>query len=96
MTVYHPRYILAAKLTIKPFGITVDDQGNLYIADAGNSAIRKVTSFGQVTTLAGGNELGNPDGPSTNLVNSPEGILIDGHHLVVSDGCLGTISQLSL
>ncbi len=80
----------------KPFGITVDSQGTLYIADAGNSAIRKVTPFGQVTTIAGGTELGNPDGPSTNLVNSPEGILIDGHSLVVSDGCLGTISQIGL
>jgi sugar lactone lactonase YvrE len=35
------------------FGIAVDLWGNVYVADYGNNVIRKVTSAGVVTTLAG-------------------------------------------
>ena len=37
-----------------PFGIAIDKAGNLYIADAGNSRIRKVSVDGIITTVAGG------------------------------------------
>ena len=36
-----------------PFGITFDKKGNLYIADRGNSRIRKVDNNGIITTVAG-------------------------------------------
>jgi sugar lactone lactonase YvrE len=36
-----------------PFGITFDTKGNLYIADRGNSRIRKVDTKGTITTVAG-------------------------------------------
>jgi serine/threonine-protein kinase len=36
-----------------PFGVAVDGAGNLYVADAGNREVRKVTRAGIVTTLAG-------------------------------------------
>lgn len=36
-----------------PSGIAVDKSGNLYVADRGNSVIRRVTPDGMVTTLAG-------------------------------------------
>src|SRR6188472_1443148 len=41
-----------------PFGAAVDSAGNVYVADAWNSTIRKVTPAGEVTTLAG--QAGNP------------------------------------
>ncbi|CAG7903683.1 unnamed protein product [Brassica rapa] len=49
-----------------PKGLTVDDRGNIYVADTVNNAIRKI-SEGGVTTIAGGKTArngGHVDGPS--------------------------------
>ncbi|KAL6633613.1 hypothetical protein ACP70R_026284 [Stipagrostis hirtigluma subsp. patula] len=48
-----------------PKGFTVDDRGNIYVADAMNMAIRKISDTG-VTTIAGGKSSrgGHVDGPS--------------------------------
>ncbi|CAL0314053.1 unnamed protein product [Lupinus luteus] len=49
-----------------PKGITVDDRGNIYVADTMNMAIRKISDSG-VTTIAGGKlnrGWGHVDGPS--------------------------------
>ncbi|KAE8689320.1 putative inactive receptor kinase [Hibiscus syriacus] len=50
-----------------PKGLTVDDSGNIYIADTMNMAIRKISKSG-VTTIAGGGKWsrggGHVDGPS--------------------------------
>lgn len=37
-----------------PFDVAIDKTGNLYISDAGNMAIRKVSTTGIITTLVGG------------------------------------------
>ena len=59
-----------------PRGIAVDNAGNLYVADTGNSAIRKVAFRGLVTTLAGIPGIsGFRDGSgATALFNQPQGI----------------------
>jgi len=41
-----------------PTGIMFDSRGNLYIADTGNSVIRKVNTNGIISTVAGNNSLG--------------------------------------
>jgi streptogramin lyase len=65
----------------RPAGIAVDTAGNLFIADATNNVIRKVTAAtGKITTVAGngsagfGGDLGNALG--ANLLN-PFGVAVD-------------------
>ena len=41
-----------------PYGIWIDAQGNLDIADLGNQVIRQVTPSGTINTIAGSNSLG--------------------------------------
>jgi len=47
-----------------PHGLTLDPQGNLYVCDYFNHAIRRIGPGGQVTTMAGGNGPGFDDGPA--------------------------------
>ncbi len=61
-------------------GIAVDLSGNLYIADAGNNVVRKVSSTGTITTVAGTGAPGfSGDGgqASKAQLSSPSGVAID-------------------
>ena len=61
-----------------PYAITVDDNGNLYIADTVNNVIRKVTS-GIINTIAGTGDrgFGGDDGPAVDaFLNTPTGLAI--------------------
>ncbi|MEO5993724.1 MAG: NHL repeat-containing protein, partial [Arthrobacter sp.] len=63
-----------------PSGLAVDGSGNLYVAEVGNSTLRKITPAWQVTTLAGtaGNR-GSADGTGSSATfNSPSGLAVDG------------------
>jgi len=70
-----------------PAGIAIDQQGNLYVADAANNMIRKITPDGTVTTLAGTGVAGANNGAlSSATFNSPEGVTVDIYdHLYVAD-----------
>ena len=64
-----------------PLAVTVDLAGNVFIADAGNHAVRRVDAVtGVITTFAGGN--GNGDSGNNGLataaeLESPAGLAVD-------------------
>jgi len=62
-----------------PFDVTVDNAGNLYVADTDNHTVRKITPDGMVTTLAGlAGVSGSTDGVgSAARFYHPEGITVD-------------------
>src|ERR1035441_8188278 len=63
-----------------PGGSAVDSVDNVYVADTQNGTIRKVTTAGVVSTLAGSaGNFGGADGTGTNAqFFGPQGIAVDG------------------
>ncbi len=61
-----------------PSGIALDKQGNVYVADTGNHAIRKIAADGTVSTLAGSGVAGFADGQGAQAqFNGPVGVAVD-------------------
>ena len=62
-----------------PYGVAVDNAGNVYVADSSNSTIRKITPAGVVTTLAGlAGSSGSADGTgSAARFYYPTGVTVD-------------------
>ena len=83
----------------EPFGVSVDTAGNIYVADAGNGySIRKVTSAGVVTTLAGlAGSSGSTDatGSSARFLY-PTGVAVDtAENVFVADTSNHTIRKVT-
>jgi sugar lactone lactonase YvrE len=74
----------------QPTGLAVDTAGNLYIADPGSSTIRKVSTKGVITTVAGSGVAGysGDGGPATSArLNFPLGLAVDAAgDLFIGDG----------
>jgi sugar lactone lactonase YvrE len=61
-----------------PAGLASDKDGNIYVADAGNNTIRKITPAGLVTTLAGSGVKADADGTGTDAsFNAPLALATD-------------------
>ncbi len=69
-----------AALISAPHGIAVDTSGNVIFADQGNNRIRKISSTGIISTLAGNDTLGfSGDGGPASLaqISNPMGLSLD-------------------
>jgi len=97
----------AALATLKsPKGIAIDTDGNVYIADSGNNAIRKVNSAGVISTYAGGanvtlcalavNGLGDGCPATQATLSNPSGVAADNlGQVYVSDTGNNRVRQIS-
>lgn len=83
----------------RPSGVATDPSGNVYVVDAYNNSIRKVTPGGVVTTFAGSvnNAPGNVDGQGAAAsFYYPAGIASDhSGNLYVSNGISNTIRKIA-
>jgi sugar lactone lactonase YvrE len=73
---------------VLPSAITLDAQGNLYLAETANHVVRKVDSSGHITVVAGtGTQgYGGDGGPATAaLLDSPQGLAVDARSLYIAD-----------
>jgi hypothetical protein len=77
-------YAAAAMLNF-PFGIAVDNPGNVYIADQGNDVVRMVDTAGKISTIAGTGTAGysGDAGPATSAeLSAPKGVAVDASGLI--------------
>ncbi|MBT5989424.1 MAG: T9SS type A sorting domain-containing protein [Bacteroidetes bacterium] len=82
-----------------PTDIVVDASGNLYVSDFNNHVIRKITSSGAVSLLAGQpNSSGSTDGHATSTAkfNGPAGLYLKDSVLYVTDNWGSKIRKISL
>lgn len=88
----------SAALFYNPWDLTVDGNGNVYVADAGNSTVRIISPLAVTSTLAG--VAGTPGtnngiGPAARFVY-PCAISIDGNGvLYVADGATAAIRKIA-
>lgn len=85
-----------AALFNSPYGVAVDAQGNIYVADQNNNCIR-LLSQGTVSTVAGSGSTGLQDGPAqTAEFAAPEGVAIDqSGNIFVADAGSNAIREIA-
>ena len=67
----------------RPYGLVLDSNRNIYVADSANSCIRKITQAGVVTTIAGSGTGGFINGlGSAASFNQPYGIAMDNNGIM--------------
>jgi len=83
----------------QPDDILVAPDGSIYLADAANSAIRRINTDGTVETVAGNGVPGFADGTARNArFNKPTGLALsaDGHFLFVADTANNRVRRIDL
>jgi hypothetical protein len=80
-----------------PTGLTAAPDGSLYVCEQVSNLVRRVSSVGEVTTIAGTTVAGSSDGPgNTATFNAPRGLVYSRGALFVTDRVGNRIRQLTL
>jgi len=81
----------------RPYGIELDVNGNILVADEWNHLIRSVTPAGVVSTIAGVGIIGSTDGqPMSSMFNYPWDVTVDlAGNIYVADGYNYTIRKIT-
>lgn len=81
----------------RPFGVAVDGAGNVYVADTGNNAFRRIRADGEVTTIAGNGVAGSADGVgAAALFSEPRHLAVTpGGDLYVADSGGGALRKIT-
>ncbi len=81
-----------------PAGMAMDSAGNIYIADAGNHAIRKIAPDSSVTTIGGDGTAGNNNGPlsSARFTNPVALLVLNNNTILVADQGNQVIRKIDL
>jgi uncharacterized repeat protein (TIGR01451 family) len=89
---------LAAQLGA-PAGLAIDASGNLYVADSSNSIVRKISTSGIITTVAGhtwGNSSGDGGPATAATLAAPYYIALDNAgNLYISDGYNANVRKVN-
>ena len=81
-----------------PGGLAIDGSGYVYVADTGNSTVRKIAAGGVVTTIAGTPTIaGLEDGTGIGaLLNQPKAVAVDSSgNVFVADTANATIRKIT-
>src|ERR1700684_3890617 len=72
-----------------PTGLALDVKGNLYVADTGNSLVRRIATDGTINTVAGNgiSTFAGDNGPATSAQIDPTAVAVDSQgNLYIADG----------
>ena len=87
-----------------PSGVAIDNQGNLFVVEAGNNRIRKINTSGIITTYAGSGLSGTQNGAfsgdggqaSAAQLNEPYGVAVDANNnIYVADTYNSVIRKIN-
>ena len=81
-----------------PYGIAIDDTGNIYFADYQENVVRKIDTSGTITTFAGNSSVFTvgDNGPATSAgLNHPIGVMVDrADNVYITEGSHERIRKL--
>jgi uncharacterized protein (TIGR03437 family) len=86
-----------------PADVAVDSSGNVYIADTGNSRVRRVAPDGTITTVAGSGKSSDPTGftgdggqATAAVIGEPAGLAVDSAgNLYIADRLHSTVRKVT-
>ena len=83
-------------LLFAPLDIVVDSKENIYFTDVWNNNIKKIDTFGIITTIAGSIDTisgySGDNGPATNAkLRSPAGIILDDNNNIYFSDCFNNV-----